>query len=276
MELLQLRYFYESSLTENFAKTAEKHWVPASSISASIKRLEDELGCKLFDRKSNKISLNENGKKLQRALCSMFEELDGVIKELSEKSEEQTQIRMLVKSLRSSITNVIIKYRESHPETTFKTYYGVEKYDNFDIVIDEYSEDLNGYDKFELISTPIYVRAPKGNPLLNKPLKMIDLRHQPFVTMGEHTNLHKMLLRACKNAGFTPNIVLETNDTNCYHKSLINGIGLTLSRVRGETDNTNSLNVVDFNERQTIYAFYKRAKIKSSAMDFIKFLKENL
>ena len=47
MELLQLRYFYESAKHENFAKTAEKYMVPASSISASVKRLEDELGCKL-------------------------------------------------------------------------------------------------------------------------------------------------------------------------------------------------------------------------------------
>ena len=31
MELLQLRYFYESAKNENFAKTAEKYMVPASS-----------------------------------------------------------------------------------------------------------------------------------------------------------------------------------------------------------------------------------------------------
>ena len=34
MELLQLRYFYESAKNENFAKTAEKYMVPASSVSA--------------------------------------------------------------------------------------------------------------------------------------------------------------------------------------------------------------------------------------------------
>ena len=52
MELLQLRYFFDSAKNEHFAKTAEKYWVPASSVSASIKRLEEELGCKLFDRQS--------------------------------------------------------------------------------------------------------------------------------------------------------------------------------------------------------------------------------
>ena len=49
MELLQLRYFFDSAKTESFAKTAEKYMVPASSVSASVKRLEKELGCKLFE-----------------------------------------------------------------------------------------------------------------------------------------------------------------------------------------------------------------------------------
>ena len=57
MEMLQLRYFYESAMAESISKTAQKFMVPASSVSASIKRLEKELGVELFvrtgkDRKS--------------------------------------------------------------------------------------------------------------------------------------------------------------------------------------------------------------------------------
>ena len=61
MEFLQLRYFYESAKNESFALTAKKHMVPTSSVSASVKRLENELGTKLFDRSSNRITLNEKG-----------------------------------------------------------------------------------------------------------------------------------------------------------------------------------------------------------------------
>ena len=61
MEFLQLRYFYETAQNENLAKTAEKFMVPASSVSASIKRLENELGAKLFERSANRILFNENG-----------------------------------------------------------------------------------------------------------------------------------------------------------------------------------------------------------------------
>ena len=70
MELLQLRYFYESAKNENFSKTASMFLVPTTSVSAAIKRLETELGCKLFDRTANRIRLNSNGQLLQQALCA--------------------------------------------------------------------------------------------------------------------------------------------------------------------------------------------------------------
>ena len=66
MDLLQLKYFYESAQSGSFSKTAQKHMVPLSSVSASIRRLEKELNCALFDRFPNYIVLNENGKKLQK------------------------------------------------------------------------------------------------------------------------------------------------------------------------------------------------------------------
>ena len=108
MELLQLRYFFESAKRESFAKTAERHCVPTSSVSASVKRLENEPGCKLFDRTSNSILLNKKGQRLQQALCTIFSELDGAIADLSSEKEDARDIKMLVRAMRSNITDYII------------------------------------------------------------------------------------------------------------------------------------------------------------------------
>ena len=61
MELLQLKYFADAAVTQNFSRTAKSFFVPTSAVSQSIKRLESELGVKLFSRQANKITLNENG-----------------------------------------------------------------------------------------------------------------------------------------------------------------------------------------------------------------------
>ena len=82
MEILQLRYFYESAKNQNFTETAKKYLVPVSAVSSSIKRLEKELRCQLFDRDANRIRLNNNGKLLQQSLCAVFHELDDTIVKL--------------------------------------------------------------------------------------------------------------------------------------------------------------------------------------------------
>ena len=48
MKLLQLKYFHESALSGSFLHTTAKFKVPVTSVSASVKRFEAELGVKLF------------------------------------------------------------------------------------------------------------------------------------------------------------------------------------------------------------------------------------
>ena len=67
MELLQLKYFCDAAVSENFSETARKFFVPPSGISQSIGRLERELGCALFLHSGNKIRLNEEGRIFYRS-----------------------------------------------------------------------------------------------------------------------------------------------------------------------------------------------------------------
>ncbi|MBQ6875008.1 MAG: LysR family transcriptional regulator, partial [Lachnospiraceae bacterium] len=104
MEILQLRYFYESARQESFAKAAEKYMVPATSVSASVKRLEKELGCELFHRSCNRISLNDNGKRLLTSLSKIFDELDQTVNSLTSATTDTREIKMLVRAMRNVIT----------------------------------------------------------------------------------------------------------------------------------------------------------------------------
>ena len=275
MELLQLQYFFDTSKTENFAKTAEKYFVPPSSVSASVKRLEHELGCRLFDRYSNRIILNDNGRLLQSYLCIVFEELKQAKDRLSSTEKSGGRINALVRSLRGSITDAMIRYRELHPSITFKTDFDLDRTEagGYDLIIDERNDSYVDMKRVELCSMRVMIRASSDNPLCGRRLTMSQLRHQPFVTMGENSNLHKILLRACKNAGFTPLVVMETNDSNCYGKCIRGGMGIGLSRVgRTLPSGTEYLQVDDFDESQTFYAYYRSDGENSHALEFIDFL----
>ena len=79
MEMLQLRYFFDSALAESFSKTAKKYMVPVSAVSSSVRRLENELGVALFERTGNRIFLTEKGKQfLQNVEVALKEIQKGV------------------------------------------------------------------------------------------------------------------------------------------------------------------------------------------------------
>lgn len=61
MELRQLRYFARVADTLHFGRAAEKEFVAQSVISVQIASLEKELGFRLFDRTSHRVSLTPAG-----------------------------------------------------------------------------------------------------------------------------------------------------------------------------------------------------------------------
>lgn len=274
MELLQLRYFFESAQSQSFAKTAEKYMVPLTSVSASVKRLEKELGYTLFDRHSNKITLNEDGKKLQNSLFMIFGELDNIVSGID---EERKEIKIAVRVLRNEITDHIINYTSQNPKISFKTIFDFKDthMDDFDIIIDDEGEKYPDHKRFEYASRPMRFRASAKSELCGKKLMLKDLWNQSFITMGENTSAHKMLVNACHREGFHPNIAVQTNDLLCYNKYIEAGIGIALGRYEPKQyQNAKSqyLEVTDFTGRQTIYVFYKN---KPHVMEFIKYISPN-
>ncbi|MBQ2696699.1 MAG: LysR family transcriptional regulator [Clostridia bacterium] len=279
MEILQLRYFYESSKNENFARTAEKFMVPTSSVSASVKRLEQELGCSLFDRFSNRIMLNKNGKRLQQSLCVILNELDQVVEDLSTGSDDNREIKMLVRSMRSKITDCIIVYSTKYPHAAFKTAFDFREtnFENYDIIIDEKTDRYPEYESFEFCNLRLRLTVAANSPLCGRKLTLKQLCNQPFITIGEQSNMQNILLRACRQAGFTPNIAVQSNDIKCLDKLIASGIGIGLSREFPLEKNSDIafLDVTDFNERYTVYSYYKKKAAYGNVQHFLNFLKNN-
>lgn len=84
MELRQLEYFAAVAADLNFSRAAQRIHVVQSALSASVSRLEKELGVELFDRSKRQIALTAAGEVFlgharevmhtaQRARCSVEE-----------------------------------------------------------------------------------------------------------------------------------------------------------------------------------------------------------
>lgn len=276
MELLQLRYFFDSAKTENFSKTAEKYMVPPSSVSAAVKRLESELGVKLFDRTDNRILLNENGQRVQQSLCIVFDELDKLRDTFAEPEESGRELRLLVRTLRSRITDYIIEFKAKYPAIRLDAEFGFSEknFDAYDAIISVKDPALEHHSKIELFTQRLCVKASADSPLRGRKLTLSQLSNQPFLSMGQGSASHEILLEVCQRAGFTPNIVMRCDDSHCYRKLLEEGIGLCISGEGTLTDRSIRLDVTDFEERQTVYCYYKKGIAEKDFSRFLQFLRD--
>ena len=64
MNFQQLEYIIEVERTRHFAKAAKSCFVTQPTLSMMIKKLEQELGVMIFDRKQKPIAPTPQGKKI--------------------------------------------------------------------------------------------------------------------------------------------------------------------------------------------------------------------
>ena len=280
MEMLQLRYFYESAMAESFSKIAQKYMVPVSSVSASVKRLEKELGVALFNRTGNRIMLSEKGKQFLTVVSNTLEQLDSGVNAVMAGPEMRGTLRVLVRCMRKTVTRQILRFHRIHPSVFFKLAFDdtLENYDQYDLVIGKSGERIDGFASFELRRIPIHIIALESDPLCQRNVTLNQLRDQLFVTTNAHRGSFDIFSKACERQGFTPKVFLECDDYTCWNMAVLSGecLGLTLGNTaHNNSPNMQYLNVSDFNEYLTGSVYYKQEKYNGNIKLFVDFLKNN-
>ena len=276
MELLQLRYFYESAVNESFSRTAKNHMVPLTTVSASIKRLEKELDCRLFVRSSNRVHLSEAGKRFFESVRDMFADLDKGVAGLKNKQEEKP-VRILVTDDRWVITELIVRYRELNPTATFflnMTRRNADP-DDYDIIIEKKCDRYPDRQVFPLGEYKLRFCCSTRNPICSRRLTVQDLAQEGFLGFEEDGNLFRCLLSICEEAGFTPKITAMCNDVNCYLRLLVGNMGLVLMKEwKHPPEGTRYLDMVDFDRSIQLMAYYRPESENKQVNAFVEFLKK--
>lgn len=282
MDLLQLRYFYDSANYMSISKTAEKYKVPPTSVSASIRRLEAELDCKLFDRQPNRIVLNNKGKIMRDSLKQIFDEMDNMLQAVSGAADDAKEIKILVKAIRSLITEYIIQYKNKYTHTRFKLVADFDEtdMDDYDIIVDTQCDLHAGYEVFPLGKQRILLYVPVQSPLCGRKFRLEQLADMPFVLMSQQGNHRKIFNTACKKAGFSPNIVAQVNDSACFRKIISSGIAIGVTgELAGNAESNMTLvplNVTDFKYEQTICMYYKKDNNYGNTARFMSFVRDSI
>lgn len=238
MELLQFRYFLEAARYENLTRAAEDLHIAQPALSQSIMRLENELGVKLFDRKNHRISLNAQGKLLEKRLIPLMESIDNLKDELWESvySSERT-IYLNFFAASTFITNCIIAYRELHPDIRFQVSQ-LEMTAACDIHIDSRpATQKNAADgkyllpeeaiRQEILPEQIFLAVPAASPLASK--KSVDLRElkeEGYIRLGHGWQLREICDDFFRQAGIRPQMIFESNSPESVRNLIAAGLGI--------------------------------------------------
>jgi len=81
MELRQLRYFRSIARTGSFSAAAADEFVVQSALSQQIRKLEEELGVKLFERTTRSVRLTREGEEILELADRVLADVDLVVAE---------------------------------------------------------------------------------------------------------------------------------------------------------------------------------------------------
>ena len=87
MTLTELKYIVAVSREKHFGKAAEACFVSQPTLSVAIKKLEDELEVKLFERSANEVSVTPLGEEIVRQAQSVLEQA-AAIKEIAKRGKD--------------------------------------------------------------------------------------------------------------------------------------------------------------------------------------------
>lgn len=278
MELLQLKYFCDAAQTENFSKTAKKYSVPPSNISQSIKRLESELSVKLFNRKSNSLTLSEQGEKFYIKIKKALDIMDEARDEITDVAEKGI-IKICIMVHRQTAMRVMEKFRQKYPDVVIMSSYTppVEN-EEFDLVIADDRFELKGAERKMIVSEEISLAVNSKNPLSNvENLTVKDIENESFISMNKGSSLYTITQKICNEFGFEPNIVMQSPDPVFIRKCVELNLGITfvptLSWKGLFAENVVLKKLNGFH--RTTYAYINKNKfVKKSVYNFLEMLKE--
>ncbi|MBD5144749.1 MAG: LysR family transcriptional regulator [Ruminococcus sp.] len=122
MEIRVLRYFLTVVREESITKAADVLHITQPTLSRQLSQMEEEVGVKLFNRGSRRITLTNEGILLRRRAEEILQLVDKTEKELIEQ-EEQVEGKISIGSGEIAavqvLPNLIKTFREKYPQVTF-------------------------------------------------------------------------------------------------------------------------------------------------------------
>lgn len=222
MDLLQLEYFQMVAKYQHMTRAAEELHIAQPSLSKVIARLEEDLGVALFDRIGRQIKLNSYGKAFLYHVEKIFLELEDGKRQLSDMLGNGNPVISLSFNNLYPFSKLLTGYLKVYPDTIFRQTIGSNlimqhqlQSGEVDFCVSSPPVEGDGIENVTLFTEEIFLIVPHGHKFADRSgIDLIEAADEPFIALKEGYGIRDLTEKFCRQAGFTPRIVFESDIAN--------------------------------------------------------------
>jgi LysR family transcriptional regulator, hydrogen peroxide-inducible genes activator len=221
MEIHQLRYFCAVAKTLSFTRAAAQEHVAQPSLSQQIRKLEDELGTRLFDRLGRRVRLTSFGQTFRLRAEAILREVTDAKQEIEEMSgTERGRIVVgviptiapyflpgLLPSFSLEFPHVEVSVVEEMTQVLLERLQDA----SIDLALMALPVRGDHFISTELLREPLYLVVPGSHRLaLKSRVYLREVENDSFLLLKEGHCFRENSLVACSRARLRPNVVFES------------------------------------------------------------------
>ena len=218
MLLSQLNYFRVVARYQHISRAAEALMVAQPALSATISKLEKELGVPLFNRQGRNIELNEAGRRLLVHADFVFEQLEAMEQSLAQTKEILENEFTLSVSNSMFLNGWLQQFVLDNPKIRLRQKMLSENQmlealleESIDVALGEFDQDIPGIVRKTIVEDEYVITIPKGHPLAEKQeIFFADIQNENIVALPSNT-IFKIADRMFAQRECKPNVVFEGN-----------------------------------------------------------------
>jgi LysR family hydrogen peroxide-inducible transcriptional activator len=239
MQVHQLRYFCAVAKTGSFTRAAQREHIAQPSLSQQIRKLEDEIGTRLFDRLGRTVRLTQLGEAFLPRAEEILRQIGSAKSEINEMAgTEQGKLAI------GAIPTIAPYFLGSCLASFAREFPRVQ----VSVIEEETHELLNrtheGMVDLALLALPVpashclcqelfrerlYAAVPQNHRLATLPrVQLKQIEKDPFLLLKEGHCFRENTLAACRRARLHPNVVFESGQFATILAMVAAGAGVSV------------------------------------------------
>jgi DNA-binding transcriptional LysR family regulator len=240
MDLRQLSYFVGVAEEGQFTRAAARVLVAQPAVSAQIRRLEHELGQRLFLRDQRLVRTTAAGEALlphARAALAAAERGRDTIASLRGMLYGRLRVG-IAGPVDHRLAEALGDFHRAHPAVEIMVTHEhnaplLEAVTNGDVdaaVVGIGAQPLPPQVRAHVVATePLVLAVRRGDPLSRRrSITLAQLRERPMITLVRDSGLRTVLESACREAGIVPRITAEAGDLSSLVELAAAGLGVAV------------------------------------------------